>query len=184
MSNENGQLGETGVQWFGKRGEIWKKKRHEDIEYDHVASITSASDTHNQHSSHDHKRTATASAARSFMSVVWLLACCETRLHFIPNTKRVFIRPSPLAVPLLPTMLSLYPAGCTRSGQLSIHWKRGRERHTAHIHNNRLQSKSFGFYIWLFLCVSSENFVRWYRELADFVALFRSYRFPCQNIIR
>jgi hypothetical protein len=42
-----------------------------------------------------------------FCVIVFPLACCETRLHFIPNKNSVFHFPSLLSIP---TMLNSAPA--------------------------------------------------------------------------
>jgi len=74
-----------------------REREREDIECDHVASITRRYTTQ-QTISIDHRERAGNRRRRFcrkvFCVIVLPLACCETRLHFIPNTNPVFISPS------------------------------------------------------------------------------------------
>ena len=103
MSSGNGRWGEWAFSDLEMKRERSKEKRDgEDIEYDHVASITAIYTIRIV-------GTVAAFCRKVFCVIVFPLACCETRLHFIPNTNSVFISPrySLFQQCLTPLLLSL-----------------------------------------------------------------------------
>jgi hypothetical protein len=156
-----------------------REREREDIECDHVASITRRY-TIQQTISIDHRERAGNRRRRFcrkvFCVIVLPLACCETRLHFIPNTNPVFISPSRYSLFQQCCRIKVPRSSCCCwlaagslwccSGQLSIHWTSdvswALQQHAhlqTHIARQCLTIKSLAFiHLTLSLCVGS-NFV-------------------------